>query len=398
MRALAVTIGLIVLYYVAPLDHLTGVPFWLSLTVGLLVLTVVAAHQVRAIIRSHRPAVRAIEAVAVTVPLFIILFAATYFLLSQTDPANFSEAGLTRTDTLYFTVTIFATVGFGDITATSQTARVLVTVQMILDLIVLGAVIRVFVGAVQFARQNPPQEGTTSPALPDRDGGDSRHLIRSGLTGQDPGPVREVHRSAPARPDSAPATRSGRRTSHGPPRRRLQGAGLLEQVGGAGDDGELVLAAQLGLRPPVELEHDAVVAADDEQGRCPDRAPGGGPARSGRPPRDTTAAMLGVRFRGRPQRGGGAGAGAEVPDPERRAPRAVPRSQWVASISRSASSAMSKTFARSSLLLRGEQVEQQGRRGRRGSARRRRTGCGGCAGCCRCRARRRRPRAPTPER
>jgi hypothetical protein len=159
-RGTAVMIALVVVYYVAPLDHLAGVPFWLSLILGLLLLAAVAAYQVRAIIGSRRPVIRGIEAVAVTIPLFLIMFAATYFLLSQTDPANFSQAPLTRTDTLYFTVTTFATVGFGDITATSQFARVLVTVQMILDLIVLGAVIRVFIGAVQFARQNPT---TTAP-------------------------------------------------------------------------------------------------------------------------------------------------------------------------------------------------------------------------------------------
>jgi voltage-gated potassium channel len=49
-------------------------------------------------------------------------------------------------------VTVFATVGFGDITATSQPARLIVTAQMILDLI-LGLGIRVFLGAVQRGRQ-----------------------------------------------------------------------------------------------------------------------------------------------------------------------------------------------------------------------------------------------------
>jgi voltage-gated potassium channel len=61
---------------------------------------------------------------------------------------------LTRTDSLYFTVTVFATVGFGDINPTSQAARVLVTVQMILDLLVLGLGIRVFTSAVQFGRRS----------------------------------------------------------------------------------------------------------------------------------------------------------------------------------------------------------------------------------------------------
>jgi voltage-gated potassium channel len=39
---------------------------------------------------------------------------------------------MTHTDALYFTVTVFATVGFGDITARTDTARLLVTVQITL--------------------------------------------------------------------------------------------------------------------------------------------------------------------------------------------------------------------------------------------------------------------------
>jgi hypothetical protein len=45
---------------------------------------------------------------------------------------------VTRLTTLESGLGRVHTVGFGDITATSQTARVFVTVQMILDLIVLG--------------------------------------------------------------------------------------------------------------------------------------------------------------------------------------------------------------------------------------------------------------------
>ena len=60
-----------------------------------------------------------------------------------------------RDSSLYFTVTVFATVGFGDIVATSHTARSMVTVQMVLDLILLGAVVRAFVEAVRMARTSP---------------------------------------------------------------------------------------------------------------------------------------------------------------------------------------------------------------------------------------------------
>lgn len=97
-------------------------------------------------------------------PLFLLLFAATYFVMAQADANNFSAGTLTRTGALYFTVTIFATVGFGDITATSEAAQLLVTAQMILDLIVLGLGIQVFVGAVRRGRHRRAPDPNTAAA------------------------------------------------------------------------------------------------------------------------------------------------------------------------------------------------------------------------------------------
>jgi voltage-gated potassium channel len=98
--------------------------------------------------------------------LFVLLFASAYVVMAGASPANFSTHPLTRTDALYFTVTVFSTVGFGDITAASQSARLVVTVQMLLDLLALGLVVRAFVSAVQAARQ------PASPNVqPGRDGG-----------------------------------------------------------------------------------------------------------------------------------------------------------------------------------------------------------------------------------
>jgi len=50
-------------------------------------------------------------------------------------------------------VTIFATVGFGDISAVSQAARVAVMFQMLLDLVILGVGINAFVSAARVGRQ-----------------------------------------------------------------------------------------------------------------------------------------------------------------------------------------------------------------------------------------------------
>jgi hypothetical protein len=156
LRALGVTAVLIALYYLAPLDRLAGVSLLVSMIIGLLALAAMTAYQVWAILRAAQPAVRAIEALATTVPLFLLLFAATYFLMSGASTSNFNVHALTRTDSIYFTVTVFTTVGFGDISPASQMARLVVTAQMILNLIVLGLGVRLIVGAVQHAHQDNP--------------------------------------------------------------------------------------------------------------------------------------------------------------------------------------------------------------------------------------------------
>jgi voltage-gated potassium channel len=154
-RALVVSAVLIALYFTIPLDRIANAPLGVSLVAGLIVLGAVAIYQIRAIIRSAHPGVRAIEALATITPLFLLLFGAIYYLAGHSSPDGFSVHALTRTDALYFTVTVFSTVGFGDITATSQATRLLVTAQMILDLLILGLGIRVFFGAVQMARHQP---------------------------------------------------------------------------------------------------------------------------------------------------------------------------------------------------------------------------------------------------
>ncbi|WIX76853.1 potassium channel family protein [Amycolatopsis carbonis] len=165
LRALTAATVLVALYYLAPLNHLTGLPLGIPLAVALLVLLAVTIWQIRAITQAAFPEIRAIEALATTAPLFLLLYAATYFLMAQADPASFSTRLLTRTDALYYTVTVFTTVGFGDISATSQSARLLATTQMILDLLVLGLGIRVFLGAIQLAHRNQ----TPGPDTPTTD-------------------------------------------------------------------------------------------------------------------------------------------------------------------------------------------------------------------------------------
>jgi hypothetical protein len=99
------------------------------------------------------------------------------------------------------------------------------------------------------------------------------------------------------------------------PRHLVERTGLLEEVRRSGDDHQLLLAAELLERRPVQLDHLKVVAADDQQRRRPDERQGR-PGEIGAPTaRDDRADRLGAPRR-RDQRGGGAGAGAEVADPK----------------------------------------------------------------------------------
>jgi ion channel len=152
VRSLLISVALVVLYYRLPMTGALDASSAALLGFGLVVLVVLIVWQVRAILRSPYPGLRAIEALAGVIPLFLLLFAAAYVLLANAQPQAFTEP-LTKTSALYFTVTVFATVGFGDIVPTSDAARVVTTVQMLGDLVVLGLVVRVILGAARVGRQ-----------------------------------------------------------------------------------------------------------------------------------------------------------------------------------------------------------------------------------------------------
>jgi voltage-gated potassium channel len=73
----------VVLYYRLPMTGALDTAAIARLVVGLLVFTVLIAWQVRAILRSACPALRAIETLAVAIPLFLLLFASTYLNLDN---------------------------------------------------------------------------------------------------------------------------------------------------------------------------------------------------------------------------------------------------------------------------------------------------------------------------
>ncbi|MFD9789485.1 potassium channel family protein [Streptomyces sp. NPDC059070] len=170
LRALTLAGLVTVLYYAAPLDRGVGVGTVALLVAALIVFGCLLLWQIFAITRAKYPRLRAIETVALATPLFLVLFAATYFLLAHDVPGSFSEP-LSRTDALYFTVSVFVTVGFGDVVPTSEAARALTCGQMMADLVVLAALGKAVFGAVKVGlrHRQSTDDARRGPGLPHED-------------------------------------------------------------------------------------------------------------------------------------------------------------------------------------------------------------------------------------
>jgi hypothetical protein len=135
---------------------------------ALAVVGAVIAWEVRSILISDVPRLRAVQTVAVGVPMLLLVFASVYVQIETSQPNSFSET-LSRTDALYFTVTVFSTVGFGDIAPKSELARIVTMSQMLTGLIVLGLVAKVVFGAVQTAVARREGAAAVRPTAPGRD-------------------------------------------------------------------------------------------------------------------------------------------------------------------------------------------------------------------------------------
>jgi voltage-gated potassium channel len=147
LRTAVSATALVVAYYLIPVRAKTSAQEVLWLLAALLAFTALIALQLRWIVNSRHPALRAMESLAVAVPLFLVGFARIYLTLSTSSQSFTSE--LDQTSALYFTITVFSTVGFGDIAPATDFARGIVSVQMILDLVVLGAAGKLLLGAAQ---------------------------------------------------------------------------------------------------------------------------------------------------------------------------------------------------------------------------------------------------------
>lgn len=142
---------IVVAYFIAPMDRAMSAGTILELVLLALAIFAVIGWQIWRITESPYPTLRAVEALAFIVPAYLVLFASIYHVLNHAIPASFG-AIQTKLDSLYFSATVFTTVGFGDITAKTQATRALVLCQMMLDLVLIGLVVRLVTNAIKIGR------------------------------------------------------------------------------------------------------------------------------------------------------------------------------------------------------------------------------------------------------
>ena len=145
MRILVTSAALVVLYAAAPVDTRTTLGAVLLMVLAGAVFAIVFTHHLRALHHTPYPILRAANLLTTTLLLFILGFSLTYLALYEANPTSFSEP-VGKVSAVYFTVTVLATVGFGDITATTDATRAVVTLQMLSGITLLGVLVRYVVG------------------------------------------------------------------------------------------------------------------------------------------------------------------------------------------------------------------------------------------------------------
>jgi hypothetical protein len=128
-------------FFLLPVGHESGLRGVLRLAAVIALIAAVLAWQIRRIAFAELPELRAVEALGVVIALFLVLFSSIYLSMSHGSLRTFSEP-LDHVRAIYMTITIFSTVGFGDITPRTDGARLLVSAQMLLDLALIGVGVR----------------------------------------------------------------------------------------------------------------------------------------------------------------------------------------------------------------------------------------------------------------
>ncbi|TWD80052.1 ion channel [Kribbella amoyensis] len=171
-RPIAALVGLMVIYYTIPSGFTTNGRFFVGLATTIAALVLLAwaiTSQVRKQMFGGTEV--AVQSLVLLVEMVVVVFAYGFYLLEQARPGEI--AGLdTRTDSLYFTLTTMTTVGYGDIHAAGQVARVVVLVQLFFNVVFVGALVSILTATLRgrveqrVRRKSGGDDGQAPPSPP----------------------------------------------------------------------------------------------------------------------------------------------------------------------------------------------------------------------------------------
>jgi len=151
----------LVVYFVVPID-VEDEDLAIRLLVSILVITVLTAGVIWQVVRHlEHPELR-VDGLVFAVVLAVLAFALAYYRVEKSDPSQFADLH-TRLDSLYFALSTLLTVGFGDVHAVGQTARGLVTVAMVFNVLVIATAVTTLSNAVRRRAQERVEERRQSP-------------------------------------------------------------------------------------------------------------------------------------------------------------------------------------------------------------------------------------------
>jgi voltage-gated potassium channel len=158
--------GLLVAFFAVPLG--ADVPTW-RLVFGL-ILTFAAVSAAGLIIsRQIRFQLSGIgrrvqfRGLLLLLEIVVVAFATAYFMIAESTNDQF--AGIeTRLDALYFTIVTLGTVGYGDVHAVGQAARGLVVVQIVFNIVFIGALSSLLASRIRDASSSRTQRSAADAA------------------------------------------------------------------------------------------------------------------------------------------------------------------------------------------------------------------------------------------
>ncbi|HTJ35351.1 MAG TPA: potassium channel family protein [Dactylosporangium sp.] len=142
--------GLLALYLAAPLNNPLSAGGLFVLMAAVLLVLVLVMWELRALMAAEHPRLRALGILISSFPMLILPFAGAYVWLANRSPEHFHQS-LSHVAGLYFAMTVFTTVGFGDIAPRTEAAQLMVLTQMLADVLYVGLFARLLVAAARRA-------------------------------------------------------------------------------------------------------------------------------------------------------------------------------------------------------------------------------------------------------